>query len=151
MIDRTDRTSIARMVRKAVARVLEVLKEIEEKIPNDRNLKNVIKALDYMITTNTGSGVEKYLGSWSVPGGDLSQLDKRHCDFAMRLFNGLVPTDAQINELKPILAPVLEATFQGSLSVIQYLKDIGMRLVLPRSLRGDWSRKIYLRDCASKE
>ena len=57
----------------------------------------------------TGSGVGKCLPGHQVPGGSISQLDATQCTFAMTLFNGLVYSDADIQSLRPILAPVLQA------------------------------------------
>jgi hypothetical protein len=134
-------------LRRAVHRVYDVLLNIEERITNESSLKAVISAVSYMMNTSTGSGVEKHLPSRTVPGGSMSQLSAGQCKFTMELFNKLVPTDADIQELRPILAPVLQAAFNGSYEVIQYLKDTGMRLVMPEGLGQDLSRKIYLRDC----
>ena len=134
-------------LRQAVNRVHEVLKEIALHIPDDSDLKKVIEAVHYMITTGTGSGVERYLAPDGITGGNIAQLDGAQCIFAMSLFNTRVPSDGDIQTLRPILAPVLKAAFDGCYKVIQDLKDDGMRLVLPHELGNDWSRKIYLRDC----
>ena len=144
-----ERTSVVQKALRFKSRdILEVLKQTEEKIPDDKDLQNIIAAAHYMIATNTGSGVERYLPGKSVPGGHTSQLNRSRCDFAMRLFNNLTLKDAQIQVLKPILAPVLQAAFDGYCTVVQYFKDTGLNLVLPGALRGDWSREVYMRDCS---
>lgn len=136
-------------LRIAVQRVYDILKNLREHISNNPKLDAVINAVQYMIETNTGSGVERYLPQRTVNGGSIAQLNGVQCKFAMTLFNGLVPTDADIQNLHPILAPVLQAAFDGCYEIIQYLKDTGMRLVLPQCLGDDWSRKIYLMDCVA--
>ena len=138
-------------LRIAVQRVHAVLKNVREHIINEPRLDAVIKPIGFMMETSTGSGVERLLPGRTVTGGSIQQLNKTHCEFAMTLFNGLVPTDADIQNLRPILAPVLQAAFHGCYEIIQYLKDTGMRLVLPQCLGDDLSRKIYLRDCVVDE
>lgn len=148
-IRKTARFTQGRMLapfRKALGRVLEILAEIKESIPNDQDLDMIYNGIVYMIRTGTGSGVEKYRRS--VPGGEISRLNRRQCDFAMRLFNTRVPSDTQIVELRPTLAPVLQAAFQAAYKLVEHLKDTGVRLILPEPLRGNWSRRVYLRDCA---
>jgi hypothetical protein len=135
-------------IRTAVRRVYDALVILQtEYIQNSRDLDNVIAAVHYMIQTGTGSGVERKLPGRTVPGGAITQLDAEQCKFAMKLFDGTVWMDADIQTLRPILAPVLQAAFDGCYEVVQYLKDTGMRFILPHSLGGDWSRKVYLRDC----
>ena len=138
-------------LRKAVQRVLEILENIGEHILNSPELTVTIKAVRYMFYSGTGSGFERHLPGRSIAGGSISQLHAAQCMFAMTLFNGMVPTAADIQTLRPILAPVLQAAFNGCYEVIQYLKDTGIRLVLPQGLGNDWSRKIYLRDCVVGE
>ncbi len=135
-------------LRTAVQRVYEVLLILQtEYIQGCKDLDKVVAAVEYMIRTGTGSGVERKLPGRAVTGGSITQLDAKECKFAMQLFNRTVWTDADIQTLRPILAPVLQAAFDGCYQVVQYLKDTGMRLVLPHSLGDDWSRKVYLRDC----
>ena len=138
-------------LRISVQRVHDILKNLKEHITNEPRLDAVIEAVRYMIETRTGSGVERYLPRKTVTGGSIQQLTGMQCTFAMDLFNRLVPTDAEVQNLRPILAPVLQAVFDGCYEIIQYLKDTGMRLVLPQGLGDDWSRKIYLRDCVVDE
>ena len=85
-------------LRIAVQRVYDILQNLEEHIPNDPKLDAVIKAIGYMIHTSTGSGVEKFLPGRTVVGGSITQLNASQCKFAMTLFNGLIPTDADISE-----------------------------------------------------
>lgn len=135
-------------LRTAVQRVCDALVILQkEHIQNSDDLDSVVAAVQYMIRTGTGSGVERQLPGRTVAGGAITQLDAQQCKFAMKLFNGMVWTDADIQTLRPILAPVLQAAFDGCYEIVQYLKDTGMRLVLPRGLGDDWSRKVYLRDC----
>ena len=139
-------------LRTAVQRVYDALVILQtEHIQNSDALDRVVAAVQYMIQTGTGSGVERKLPGRTVTGGAIRQLDVNQCKFAMTLFNGMVWTDADIQTLRPILAPVLQAAFDGCYEVIQYLKDTGMRLVLPHNLGDDWSRKVYLRDCVVDE
>jgi hypothetical protein len=116
-------------------------------IQDSEALDRVTVAILYMIEKGTGSGVERELPGKTIPGGEITQLNAEQCKFATGLFNGMVWTNADIQTLRPILAPVLQAAFNGCYEVVQYLKDTGMRLVLPRDLGDDWSRKVYLRDC----
>lgn len=135
-------------LRTAVQRVYDTLVILKKNyIKNSDELDSVVAAVLYMIRIGTGSGVERELTGRTVPGGAITQLDANQCKFAMNLFNGMVWTDADIQTLRPILAPVLQAAFDGCHEIVQYLKDTGMRLVLPHSLGDDWSRKVYLRDC----
>jgi hypothetical protein len=135
-------------LRTAVQRVYDTLVILQtEYIQDSEDLDSVVAAVQYMIQTGTGSGVERKLPGRTVSGGAITQLDAEECKFAMKLFNGMVWTDADIQTLRPILAPVLQAAFNGCYEVVQYLKDTGMRLVLPHSLGNDWSRNVYLRDC----
>ena len=137
-------------LRLAVERVYDVLKILRESI-DDPRLEAVIKAVSYMIERGTGSGARRFFPDGSVAGGSISQLNAKQCTFAMMLFNEMVPTDEDVQYLRPILAPVLHAAFEGCYEVIQYLKDAGMRLVLPQCIGNDWSRQIYLRDCVVDE
>lgn len=138
-------------LRTAVQRVLDALMLLQsEHIQNSQILDDVVEAVKYMVVNATGSGVERKLPSRKVDGGAITQLNAEHCKFAMRLFNGMVWTDTDIDVLKPILASVLQAAFDGCYEVIQYLKDTGMRLILPSPLGEDWSKKVFLRDCVAK-
>lgn len=135
-------------LRASVRRVHESLVILQnDHIKDSGDLDTVIEAIWYMIQTGTGSGVERKLPAKYVPGGPEAQLSPEHCIFVMKLFNTMVWSDADIQTLRPILAPVLQAAFDGCYEVIEYLKDTGMRLVLPYGLGDDWSRKIFLRDC----
>ena len=149
-----DGTHIARTIgkpfRMAVARVEEVVQLIGEYFPEDESLKMVLEALQYMLRTGTGSGVECYLpwafcyGSGPIQTG----FDANTCRYIMGLFNELKPLqETDVNRLKPILDLVLQTAFRGSYKIIQYLKDTGMRLDLPDILRTRWDRSVYLRDC----
>lgn len=140
-------------LRTAVQRVHDALVILQtEYIQDSEDLDSVVAAVHYMIRTGTGSGVERYLRGRTVIGGaTITRLNAKECNFAMKLFNEMIWMDTDIQTLRPILEPVLQAAFDGCYEVIQYLKDTGMRLVLPHSLGDDWSRKVYLRDCVVDE
>lgn len=107
----------------------------------------VIGVVRYTKDTQAASGVERYLPGRHVIGPSMPQLSAGQCRFALALFNELRATNADIQELRPILAPVLQAAFNGCYEVIEYCKDKGMRLVMPEGLGQDLSRKVYLRGC----
>ncbi|KAF3022516.1 hypothetical protein E8E14_011758 [Neopestalotiopsis sp. 37M] len=139
-------------LRTSVRRVYDCLVMLQKEHMQSRDdLDMVIEAVWYMIKSGPGSGVERKLPSRTVPGGQRVQLNAEQCKFATNLFNKMVWLDADIQALRPILAPVLQAAFSGCYEVIQYLKDTGMRLVLPEGLGDDWSRKVFLRDCIIDE
>jgi hypothetical protein len=131
-------------LRTAVRRVYVILIRLRERyFQNSNDLDSIIPAIGYMVEEWTGSGVNGY----TVQGGAIAQLNAEQCKFATNMFNKMVWSDADIQALRPILAPVLQAAFDGCFEVIQYLKDTGMRLVLPEGFGDDWSRKVFLRDC----
>ena len=134
--------------RNAVKRVLAVLTDIIlVKFPEDQ-VRDVIKAVDHMVVNGTGSGVPIFSRSSGVPGGSFHQLTGQQCALAMKIFNDFRPlTMEQENQLRPVLSQVLNAAFRGSYDVIQYLKDTGRQLVLPKLLKDYRHDPIYLRDC----
>jgi hypothetical protein len=135
---------------KAMKRTLDVLEQnIAEKFPNDIIVYVVVKAVKYMVQSLTGSGVERYLPGLGVPGGELDQLNGKNCAFAIRIFNNFTPlSDEDIAQLRPILAPVLNAAFQGVYIVMQYIKNGGRAVILPALLRNPL-QTIYLEDCVT--
>jgi hypothetical protein len=136
--------------RKAMNRTLDVLEQnIAEKFPLDDNVETVIKAVRYMVTEQTGSGVERYLPTKKVPGGEFHRLSGRDCWFAMQIFNNFKPlSDNDVVRLRPILGPVLNAAFQGVYTVMQYMKNNYSEIVLPSLLENRF-KAIYLEDCIS--
>jgi hypothetical protein len=134
----------------ALIRVRDVLQDvILKKFPNDQNVLNVISAIKYMVSSGTGSGVENHgMPRSGVPGGALNQLNGEQCYFAMKIFNDFEPLTAdQETRLRPILAPVLNAAFLGTLRVIEYIKDTGMQLILPPLLLEHRHKPVYLMGC----
>lgn len=137
---------------KAMKRTLDVLEQnIAEQFPDDDNVENVIRAVRYMINNQTESGVERYIPGAEVPGGEFNHLNGKQCAFAMRIFNNFTPlSDEDVVQLRPILAPVLNAAFQGVYTVMRYIKNGERDIVLP-SLLKNRSRAIYLKDCVTGE
>jgi hypothetical protein len=141
-----------RPFQKAVQRVLDVLQDVILKnFPLDNNLQDVIRAVGYMVRSGTGSGVGNHgVPQEGVPGGSLTQLNGQQCTLAMKIFNDFEPlTVGQDNQLRPILAPVLNAAFLGTYRVIQYSKDIGMHFHLPKLLEEHRHKPVYLMDCGN--
>ena len=120
-----------------------------KKFPADENLQNVIRAIAYMVSSGTGSGVGNYgVSQCGVPGGGLEQLNGEQCILAMRIFNEFEPlTIDQEIQLRPILAAVLNAAFLGTYYVVQYVKDMGSQLVVPKILLQHRNKRIYLTNC----
>jgi hypothetical protein len=129
--------------RNAIKRVLDVLKDVMLPIFPDDSVRNVIRAVNYMVVHRTGSGVPDS----DVPVDSFDQLTGQQCSIAMKIFNDLRPLKAEEEKrLRPVLLPVLRAAFLGSFIVTQYLKDIGVQLILPKLLEDHRYRPIYLRD-----
>ncbi|KAG4430997.1 hypothetical protein IFR05_013525 [Cadophora sp. M221] len=147
-----DNRTCGRPFRRAVSRVEEVIQLIEKSFPGDENIKMVLAALQYMLRTGTGSGVERHLPGRSPRGVINTRFDADTCRYVMQLFNDLTPLEASdVQRLRPILASVLQVAFSGAYEVIQYLKDTGMRLDLPKLLQISWDRPVYLKDCHKEE
>lgn len=77
--------------RRAVRRCLDHIKRnIQPHFPDEEEVSNAIKALDYMLLGGTGSGVERHCmlknGTASLL-SDYPIMMRAHCDFIMRNFN----------------------------------------------------------------
>jgi hypothetical protein len=144
--------SCAQPFRNAVQRVFDTLvQHIQDKFPENTDLESVINGIRYMLDSGSQSGAERYLpGNVPLQGGEPSRLNGRQCAFALRMFNEFKPlTREDESELEPILTPVLNAAFYGTLKLITYLKETGLKFVIPPLLLERHNQPIYLEDCSS--
>jgi hypothetical protein len=143
---------------RSLDRVLAIIKNnIKQLYTDERNVRNIqatIKALEYMITHITESGVAaKYWNS------DLRYLKNRdrdlsaeECITAMAIFNESPHMDDQRleklkEELTPILLEVLKAALRGSISCVSYIKNGGREFdtMLPQALIN--ADRVFIRGC----
>lgn len=137
--------------RGAIARLAETLRSIRSRLSDVEavDLNMVVKAVEYMVASGTGSGVEKFLPGRVVrePAALRVVLTKRQLEEVLDIFKEVYPTDEQVDVLRPLLKPVLQAVFNGTYTIVQYLKDTGFRLAMPEELRGPNDMPVYLVDC----
>ncbi|KAI4241180.1 MAG: hypothetical protein L6R40_004716 [Gallowayella cf. fulva] len=131
-----------------ISRILNKLKDqIRPHFLQDPAIEAAISAIEYMIRSRTGSGVERYLTADLHKGfvtGVTSALSGSACIFAMELFNDVGPLSGQDKDrLVPILKPVVDAAFRGSYIVIQKFKNGKDGFRIPPRLE-DLRRPVYL-------
>ncbi|KAK5739809.1 hypothetical protein LTR17_005095 [Elasticomyces elasticus] len=138
--------------RKAVKRCLDhIVKNIAPHFPGNQHVLEAIKALDYVVTECTGSGMpEGDLGSSFKAGLSIPHLRSSDCAFICKNFNDYSDISAQDKtRLELILLPTMAAVVHGAFEVIEYLKDTGMELKIPPDLQ-PFDREVWLRDCTTR-
>lgn len=133
---------------KPIKRVLNKMRdEIQPHFDQDPTLKAAILAIEYMLRTKTGSGVEQYLTSnlhKDFKAGVTATLSGSDCIFAMSLFNEVGPlSDINKTRLARILQPIIDAAFRGSYIVVQHFKNGDEGFQVP-ALFGSLDRLVYL-------
>ena len=148
-----------KFIKQPLQRILDKMKDIEIHFPTDATLKAAIVAMEYLIQSGTGSGVERHLtpdlhrnwdmGEMSVYISDLKGSD---CIFAMALSNRVGPISedecarlsiSQSESGRPILTQIIDAAFRGSYIVVQYCKNGYVLFDIPQDLRS-FRQQVYV-------